>query len=182
MADFLASNINIIAQIFGFGAMGVAILSYQFNKHKSIMLLMVLCTSLWCCHFLCLGLYTAFAINFINLIRSIVYTMRDKKWTQHIAVPISFLIVSLALTVLTYKDLTSILPFIASIFAIFGNWQTNTKRLRFLTLPVCICWFTYNMINGSIPGALNEAFTATSIIVAFIRYDVLKKEEKSKNA
>ena len=51
MIAFLQAHSFLIGQIFGFGAMFVGIIMYQFKKHRTIMLLMMLCASLWCLHF-----------------------------------------------------------------------------------------------------------------------------------
>ncbi|MBR5262406.1 MAG: YgjV family protein, partial [Clostridia bacterium] len=55
MIDFIKDNSFIIAQAFGFLAMGVGISMYQFNKHRTVMLMMVLCALTWCCHYTFLG-------------------------------------------------------------------------------------------------------------------------------
>ena len=178
MFDFFQEHINIIAQIVGFCAMAVAIIMYQSNKHKNILLLMILSSSLWCAHFGLLGHWTAVAMNGLNVIRNIVFCFRGRKWADSNIIPVIFIVLSLGLTVLTYEDWWSIVPFIASVFAITSVWQTDTKKLRLLTIPVCVCWFSYNIFHNSWAGSANEAFTFISIIVAIIRYDILKKEEK----
>lgn len=180
MAEFFSEHLYIIAQIIGFCAMGVAIIAYQNNKHKNILLLMILCCSLWCLHFGLLGHWTAVAMNGMNVVRNVVFCFRDRKWCQSNIIPVIFIVLSLILTIFTYEDLWSIVPFIASIFAIVSTWQTDAKMLRYLTIPICILWFSYNLSHGSWAGTANECFAFTSIIVAIIRYDVLKKEEKTK--
>lgn len=177
MLDFLHEHIYIIAQIIGFCAMGVAIAAYQNNKHKNILLLMVLCCTLWCVHFGLLGHWTAVAMNAMNVVRNIVFTFRNKKWCKSIAIPIIFIALSLVLTVVTYEDLWSIVPFIASIFAVISTWQTDAKMLRYLTIPICALWFSYNLSHGSWAGTVNECLALTSIIIAIIRYGILKKEK-----
>lgn len=182
MIEFLTEHLYIIAQIVGFCAMGVAIIAYQNNKHKNILLLMVLCCTLWCVHFGMLGSWTAVAMNALNVVRNIVFCFRGKKkWADSIAVPAVFILLSLIMTVVTFKnDWWNIVPFIASIFAVISTWQTDAKMLRYLTIPICILWFSFNFSHGSWAGSANEVFAFTSIIVAIIRYDILKKEEKKK--
>lgn len=174
MVEFFYANQFIIAQVFGFLAMFTAAAMYQFKKHKTILLLMVLCSGLWCCHFASMGLFTPVAINFLNVVRNFVYSMREKKWTNSVAIPIVFMVASVISVILTWENGWSILPFIASIFAITAGWQKNTKFLKVLTIPVCICWFTYNFVNHSWAGMCNEVFAFTSIVVALIRYRAKK--------
>lgn len=176
MSVFLSQHSTLIAQIFGFSAMATAIAMYQFKKHKTIMLLTVLCSGLWCLHFAFLGLVTPIFMNAINVIRGIVYSNRDKKWGGSRVIPYLFSAAAIAVTVLTWESAWGILTCVASIFATFANWQTDTKRLKILTIPVCVCWFTYNCVNRSWAGMANETFACTSIIVALIR---LAKEKRA---
>lgn len=172
MVDFLFSHSYLIAQIFGFSAMTMAIISYQSNKHRTIMILLVLCGLFWCCHFYFLGLMTPIALNFINIIRGLIYSFREKGKLNSPLIPTAFIAVSLVMTVLTYENGWSLLPLAGACFATVANWQTNTKRLRLLTVPVCICWFIYNTVNHTWAGMANEVLCFISICISFYRYDL----------
>lgn len=175
MAQFFTAHLNLIAQLLGFIAMGIAIAMYQFKKHRTILILMSLCSLVWSLHFLCLGLYTPVGMNMINVLRGVVYSFRDRKWAQNIIIPAVFIVLCAGSVVLTWDSMWSILPFIASIFATVANWQKNTRLLKYLSVPVCVCWFAYNIANGSIAGTLNEAFALLSIAFYLIR----TRKEKS---
>ncbi len=169
MTEFFTAHQNAVAQIFGFVAMAIAISMYQFKKHRTILVLMSLCSFVWCLHFITLGLFTPVAMNFINVGRGIVYSFRDKKWAQNNIIPAVFIVLCAGSVILTWESVWSILPFIASIFATIANWQKNTRLLKYLSIPVCVCWFVYNIVNGSIAGTLNETFALASIIVYLVR-------------
>lgn len=175
MLDFITENSFIIAQVFGFMAMMVAISMYQFNKHRKVMLLMVLCALLWCCHYTFLGLFTPVAMNFLGAVKNFIFSFKEGKQIESKTIPIIFLILSIVSTILTWKDAWSILPLIASVFAIVAQWQTNVKWLRILTIPVCVCWFIYNINNQSWAGTANEVFVFISIIIALVRNNLPKK-------
>lgn len=177
MLDFIKDNSFIIAQVFGFMAMTVGISMYQFNKHKQVMLLMVLCALTWCCHYTFLGLFTPVAMNFLGAVKNFIFSFKEGKQIESKTIPIIFLILSVVSTVLTWKDAWSILPLIASVFAIVAQWQTNVKHLRLLTIPVCVCWFIYNINNQSWAGTINEVFVLVSIIIALIRNKEAKKSQ-----
>ena len=169
MIDFFLTHRNLTAQILGFIAMGIAISMYQFRKHRTILILMSVCSLVWSLHFACLGLFTPVGMNMINVLRGIVYSFREKKWAQNIVIPAVFIVLCAGSVVFTWESMWSILPFIASIFATIANWQKNTRLLKYLSIPVCICWFVYNIKNGSIAGTLNETFALISIFVYLIR-------------
>ncbi|MBR3766975.1 MAG: YgjV family protein [Clostridia bacterium] len=175
MLEFFNAHSEVIAQIFGFIAMGIAISMYQFKKHRTILILMSLCSLVWCLHFACLGLFTPVAMNFLNVFRGIAYSFREKKWAQNNIIPGVFIVICAGSVILTWDSMWSILPFIASIFATIGSWQRNTRLLKYLSIPVCVCWFIYNIANGSIAGTLNETFVLISILVYFVR---TRKEAK----
>ena len=178
MAEFFTAHAYLFSQIFGFAAMGTAILTYQFNKQKTVNLILMLVAALWCAHYACLGLVTPIVMNVLNLVRAAIYAKRDKPWANRKWIPIAFCAAAVALTALTWEDAWSILPGVASIAASVANWQTDTKKLRAFTVPVCVCWLIYNAFHRSIAGAANETFTLISIFVAFLRYDRKKKDKK----
>ena len=178
MLEFFTEHAFIFSQIFGFTAMAIAISTYQFNKHKTIMVLLTLCSTFWCMHFLCLKAYTAVAMNLINIVRNFVYGFRDKKWAQGYVIPVLFLTVSVAAVVLTWSSAWDLLPLLAAVFSTFANWQTDTRKLRYLTYPVSASWLAYNIVNHSYAGLCNEVFTLVSLTVGVIRYDIMKKTPK----
>ena len=169
MAEFFNAHSYIISQILGFGAMFTAILMYQFKKHRTIMLLMVLSSGLWCLHFASMGLLSPVMLNVVNLSRAVVFSFRDKKWANKPFIPVIFGAVSLILMVVTWEGPASLLPGIGTLCATFAGWQTDTKKLKILTVPVCACWFTYDMLSKSIAGMCNEIFVLASIVVFFVR-------------
>ena len=131
MVEFFTAHADFIAQAFGFVAMAIAISMYQFKKHRTILILMSLCSLVWSLHFLCLNLLTPVGMNMINVLRGIVYSFRDKKWAQNNIIPAFFIVLCAGSVILTWEDAWSILPFIASIFATTANWQKNTRLLKF---------------------------------------------------
>lgn len=171
MAAFFTAHSYLFSQIFGFAAMGTAILTYQFNKQKTVNRILMLVALLWCAHYACLGLITPIVMNVLNVVRAGVYAKRDNPRFDRTWVPVAFCILAAVLTVVTWEDWWSLLPGIASVAAAVANWQTDTKKLRAFTVPVCVCWLIYNLFHKSVAGAVNETFTLISIFVAYLRYD-----------
>lgn len=176
MYEFFMQYREIIAQGLGFIAMGIVVAMYQFKKHRTILILLSLCSFVWSLHFAALGLFTPVGLNMLNVFRGIAYSFRDRKWAQNNIIPAVFIVLCAGSVILTWESYLSIFPFIGSIFATIGNWQKNTRMLKYLSIPVCLCWFVYNTANGSIPGMCNEIFAFTSIVVYLIR---TRKEAKN---
>ena len=179
MLAFYQAHSFLIAQIFGFCAMATGIIMYQFKRHRTIMLLMVLCSGLWCLHFLLLGKYTAVFMNLLNVTRAVLYSFRGRKWADHVLIPIAICAVSLGISAATWEGPLSLLPAVATVSATAAGWQTDTKKLKLLTIPVCVCWFIYNWFSCSYAGMANETFVLCSVFVALYR---LHREKKLRPA
>lgn len=182
MTAFFSAHSFVIAQVLGFCAMFTVMLTYQFKKQKTIMLLLVVCSLLWCCHFAVLGKPTAVALNAVNLIRCVVYSFKTQtKWNSK-WIPIAFIVISVISTVVTWENGWSVLPLVGGVFTTVANWQTDTKRLKLLTLPVSASWFTYNFINHSYAGVANETIVVCSIFVYLLRTRKTEPKEKGERA
>ena len=182
MTAFFSAHSFVIAQVLGFCAMFTVMLTYQFKKQKTIMLLLVVCSLLWCFHFAVLGKPTAVALNAVNLIRCVVYSFKTQtKWNSK-WIPIAFIVISVISTVVTWENGWSVLPLVGGVFTTVANWQTDTKRLKLLTLPVSASWFTYNFINHSYAGVANETIVVCSIFVYLLRTRKTEPKEKGERA
>ncbi len=169
MVDFISAHSFVIAQIIGFMAVATVIVMYQFKSHKVMMGIFVFMCTLWCLHFALLGCWSAVAMNAVNVVRSFIYGFRDKKWAQSNAIPAVFCVIAVVMVILTWENAWSLLPFIGGVAATIANWQTDTKKLKILTVPVSASWLIYNAHNVSYAGLINEIFALCSIGVYFIR-------------
>ncbi len=178
-----------IPQIIGYIAMAICILSFQAKTQKGVVLLQCFSTCLFATHFFLIKAYSGAILNFICLIRSIIYTQRqDKKWAQSkiwIGVFIFLTFVSYFLTVfvLTPADkrvltlfLVELLPTMGNVVTTFSTRMENAKLVRRYSLVASPLWLSYNIINGSIGGTITETFSIISIFIGMLRLD-FKKEK-----
>ncbi len=166
---FLKAHIDLFAQIAGFIAMGLTILSFQFRKHSWIMAFMTASSVFWILHYVMLGLYPAVAINTMNMFRNYIYGLREKKNINTPLIPAFFVVVAAVSVIATWENGWSVLPLLASVTATVANWQTQTKKLKLLSYPRYGLWLIYDLFNGAWAGAANDAFTMGSITVSLIR-------------
>ena len=68
---------DIFIQITGIAAMIFSVFSFQMNKHKQIMIMQILATSLFGLQYFLLGAYTGMAVDIIAIIRGIVFYNKD---------------------------------------------------------------------------------------------------------
>ena len=176
-----------IPQIIGYIAMAIVLITFQFKTQKTIIILQFFSTLLFSIHFFMLGAYSGALLNALCMVRAFVYANLSG-WGGHKAWMYFFIFMTFvcyALTVsLFIPDPTpaqfalEILPVIGNVITCIGMRKEKAADVRRYTLCSSPLWFSYNVISGSIGGALTEAIASLSIITAMIRLDRKKKAEK----
>ncbi|MBR5743152.1 MAG: YgjV family protein [Clostridia bacterium] len=180
---------KIFIQAVGIVAMAINTLSYQCPTKKGILRMQLVSSLLFMFHFGMIGAITGSILNGIGAFRAVVYGNRDKKWTQSkIWLPL-FITLYLTAYVMTFtvfgKEATlgnlalELLPVMGMIVTNIAFLQTKERRLRMLALINSPLWMAYNGINGSIGGTVTEIISLISIIIAVIRFDILKGGKKA---
>lgn len=172
---------NTIAQVIGFAGAGLNCLSFQQKKRRNIIGVQIAAAVMFILHYIVLGQYTGAALNFISLLRSFVFINNHKKWAKSPVWLVVFVIISLVASVVTWVEWYSILPAAAMILTTISYWLKSETKIRLVTFPSSPCWLVYNIIVGSVAGIVTECVVMTSLIVAIVRYDILKKEKVKKN-
>ena len=185
---------DIFIQLIGFVAIFVNIISVQFNTYKKIMFFKTLGSILFTLQYLFLGAYAGMVMDFIGLIRNIVFTsvVRKNKSTKPYIIFFSILtfVLGVLTIILTWEKsiiavskwssnfkIITIITILISVFSIVAKLLTtvayginNPHKIRMLNLPSSCCWIVYNFIVISLAGIANEIFVISSIIIAEIRY------------
>lgn len=175
-----------ISQIIGFGGAGLNFLSFQQSKRRNIIGVQIGAALLFIVHYILLAIdgdgeaFSGAALNFIGLLRSIVFINNDKKWAKSPVWLVVFVIISTVAAILTWEEWYSFLPSAAMILTTVSYWMKNETKIRLITFPSSPCWLVYNIIVGSVAGIVTECIVMTSLIIAIVRYDILKKEKKVK--
>lgn len=166
---------NIIAQAIGYVGFVIGVIAFQSNKHKVIVLSKALTDICFGLQYLMLGAYTGALINCIGIVRNLTLAnVKDKTKSQRVATAVFVLLITLA-CVFTWGGPISILAMVGKICTTVSFSMKNTKILRFLTIPSCILWAIYDVATGAYGGALYEAAGLVSIIIAWIRFDVIEQ-------
>ena len=178
--------IDIITQGIGFCGAAFNFLSFQQNKRSRIIGFQIVAALLFITHYIFLGFtngadaFTGAALNFIGLSRSIVFINNHKKWAKSPLWLVFFIIVSVIAGVLTWESWYSFMPPLAMILTTVSYWMKDETKIRLITFPSSPCWLIFNIITGSFAGIVTECVVMSSLIIAIIRYDVLKKEKVEK--
>lgn len=173
-------KLETLAQIIGFGGTALTIVAYQQSKRKNILLCTVISAALFTVHFILLGAYTGAVMNFFAGLRSLVFMNNTKPWAKSKIWVGVFMVIYTVACIVTWEKWYSVLPLIAMLLTTVSNWLQSERKIRFLTFPNSPCWLVYNILNNSVAGIITEIFVMSSLIIAIIRYDLIKPKKKEK--
>ena len=175
-----------IAQIIGIVAMGIIILSYQQKKQSTVIAFQLFGSALFAINFFMLGAIMGGLLNFIAIIRAIVFLNKKKLNSNNIWWTIAFeciYLISYALTFTVFEKPFNLTNIIVEILPIIGMTATTlayrhedsskTRKYGLINSPL---WLIYNFINFSVGAIIGEVLSLVSIILGIIRLD-LKKEK-----
>lgn len=167
-----------IIQSIGFLGLIVLVLSYQQKNRTRILGLMLMGQLAFTAHFILLGAWTAVGMNIVGIVRSIVFLLSEKrKWANWRYWPVVFIVLFLAAGLMARESWLGALPVLAMVVETTGLWLKNLKKLRMISLFPHPFWVVYNMIKGSWAGVITEVFVFSSILIAIVRYDILKRSK-----
>lgn len=163
------------AQFIGVVGIFLNMFIYQQKNRRNLLLCKLLSDIASLASFLLLGAFSGAAIALIGCFRELTFLKYSKDSVTGKAMMGLFIIVSLICTAITYEDLTSILPAIASILSIIGFSQGNPRLSRIMSFPISLCMGSYSVVVASYTGVANEILTILSSAIGMIRYDIMKK-------
>lgn len=163
-------TLEIIAQVFGIGAMICLFLIYQQKSRKGILIFKLSADVMWSAHYLLLGAYAGMIPNYVGIFRELIFINRkDKKWAKFIFWPIIFIIINFALGLRTFNSVFNVLPITASAFVTISLWIDNPKLTKLISAPVSMAFLIYDVYVGSYIGIISESIAIGSIIISFIK-------------
>lgn len=170
---------EIVTQIVGIIAMFFSVFSFQMNTHKKIMLMQIGATLFFGIQYGLLGAVTGMVLDFVAIVRDVVFYYQDKKWAAHKAWPYVFAIIFIIAGIITYENPTSLLMTAAMALNTFTFSFTKPVLVRSTILISSPLVLAYNIFNFSFGGIINEVFVFISSIVGMLRYDIKwNKKEK----
>lgn len=168
---------NILAQIFGIGAMVSLFLIYQQKSRNKLIFAKLSADIFWVAHYFCLGGYAGMIPNFVGIFRETVFINRErKKWANLIIWPILFILINWALGFRTFNAWYNLLPITASTFVTISLWINNPKITKIISIPISTAFLIYDIFINSYIGIINEAISICSIVIYF-----LKQKGENKN-
>ncbi len=168
--------LNYMAQGIGFLGMILVFAAFQNNDKKKILLIQACAGSVFAVHFMLLGAYTGAVMNATEVVRNLLLSKGENLKHKKVWIAV-FMILFTLMGSFTWQNAFSILPIFAMNLSNIAFSMKNSKLLRLCYLPVSISWLIYNITAFSIAGIMTEVFCLISMTVAFIRFDILKKQK-----
>ena len=170
-------ELEIIAQIIGFIPLFLSYVIFYFNDRKKMLFTKMVADLLSTAHHILLGPegYSGAAICLINVARSATFMKRSKTKLGEIIIPLVFITVTMASSVLTWAGPISLLPAIGSSLAVMGYWCANPATMRKFILPGVVLWLIYAIAIFSISGIISNCLSIISMVSTEIR---CRKEQR----
>ena len=179
----------IIAQILGIIGMLMSVLSYQQKGKARILTFQLLGSVLFVVNFFLLGAMSGAILNFVAIVRALIFIYEDKVHAEHPAWTIGLT----AVYILSYVSvftifgkeptlvnlIVEVLPVLAmTVTTIAFRYKEDKilRRVAFISSPL---WLTYNSIFFSLGGIIGETLNLSSAIIGTIRLDRKKKNENT---
>lgn len=163
----------IIAQILGILGAGSAIIATQMKDKKKYLLLYAISYAFFIINMVLLKAYAGATNCFILMILTIISSKYEKKEMPRWLMAI-FAVIILIGNYITYKDIYSLLPAIASYIYLIILISKNMKVVRKSTLLLRALWSVYDFIVMAYTTFALDMFSVISTIIAIYKYDIKK--------
>lgn len=176
-------NLFLIAQIMGAcGALAMMLSSWQ-KSRKKIFFFLIFDNVFYFLQYIFLGAYSGAFTNVVGLLRTIIFSQKNKNKFFSTKVPLfGIIILYVIINIFTYDGISSLFPAIASIIYAIVLWQDDPKNIRIGSAIMLLMWFVYNLVVKAYVGALIEGILFLSSLIAIIKIDVMNKVKNKKIA
>ena len=168
-----------IAAVVGIFAVVMFVLSYQLKSRRGIIAMNAGSRILYVLQYILLGAFEGALMDVTAFLVSLLCAKSQsgfiKKHFTLTVILANIAIVAVGLSV--YQNIFSLLPIFGVIFETLGLWLKDERRIRIVSLLGAPFWLAYNLICLAYASALGNAFTIVSILVAIVRYDILKQSK-----
>jgi hypothetical protein len=166
-----------IAQGVGLLAVALFLLSYQQKKRKNIIIMNALSRVLYIVQYIMLGAFSGAVLDVLGTVSSVAAEKKDTPFIKrHVKLVVAVLNLAVILGgLLLYENIFSLLPIFGVLFHTGAFWLDNEKTVRRLSLLGSPFWLAYNLVSGAYGSAVGDMLSILSILIAMIRYDIMKK-------
>ena len=170
---------KIASLIAGIGGVALYLLCFQLKSAKKILACRLLSSVLYVTQYLLLFAFVGAAMDAAACITAAFAYKKDTAFVKKYKIPILAVtnIGIIAVGILLYENVFSILAIAGVLFESASGWMRNEKLIRIVSLFGVPCWLVYNVVSGAYGSAVGSVLALISIISALIRYS--SKKEKN---
>lgn len=171
---------DILAQIIGFIAVILFLLSYQQKKRSNIILCNAISRILYIVQYLLLGAFSGAALDVLGTVSSVIagrkHTPFIKKHTKAVLITVNVCIVIAGAFIAYQKQsLLDLLPIVGVLLHTSAFWINDEKLIRRVSLLGSPFWLVYNFASRAYGSAAGDLLSICSIVIAMIRYKNAKE-------
>ena len=170
----------LVAQIIGFVAVGVFLLSFQPKQRKYMIVLNVTSRVLYVLQYLLLGALSGAVMDVLGSVSAILASKKHtpfvKKYEKLLLAVINALIVAAGVAIaVANKRWIDLLAVVGVLLHTCAFWLTDETQIRWVSLVGSPFWCTYDILSRAYGPAVGDALSMASIIIALIRHRKGKK-------
>lgn len=160
---------ELLAQVFGFSAIGMSIIIYSRKNREKLLLSKLFQDIFWAIHYFLLGAYSAMATNLIGASREIVFGSKNPKLGKNLFITLSYIVFYFASALITWKNAFSIFPAMSSVFSTIALSAKKPVHTKLLAIPSALCTLVYNVTTShSLSVYIGLSVTLSTIIFSLI--------------
>ncbi|MBR3255599.1 MAG: YgjV family protein [Clostridia bacterium] len=169
----------IITQIIGGIGYSLLALSYFKKEKKQILFMQIVAYISFTIHYYMLSGMTGAICNLIGLVALIIIYLFDKyKVKNKKLLIIGMIPFVVAIALITFKDVFSFFPIIASVIVILSFISDNERIIRIIGVISALCWLLYAVVYKSYVAIAFEVITVWFVLVALLKNDGVKDRKK----
>lgn len=168
---------NLLAQLFGVGAMIFLFLINQQKERKKLIICKMMTDICWVGHYFCLSAVGGMIPNFVGIFREAVFMNREsKKWASMPFWPIVFMGINWILGFRTFSAPVNIIPIFASTMVTVSLWLKKTWQIKLLLCFASLLFLVYDLFVNSWIGVISESISILSIMIYLIKMRRVENE------
>ena len=159
-----------IIQLIGAIAYGLLCFSYFKKEKKQMLFVQIISYIFFGLHYFLLSGITGAICNFIGFLALLVIYLFEKYHLKNkLYVSFLFVIILILANVMTFQNIYSIFPLIASVIATLSFLIDDENIIRKIGAVSAICWLIYAIVYKSYISIIFEIVTLIDVIIALFK-------------
>lgn len=157
----------IISQLIVGIAFIISLTTYHKKAKKNILTTAIISNTLKLIHYILLNATSGYTTKILGILRDIIIVKKEKyKCLSSNIIFYTFIIIYILISILTYKDLTSLFPLIAALIYLIPIWNGNALTVKKAAFISSIFWLMYDISIFSITSIISDIVFSVSILIA----------------